>query len=348
IKGPIGCEDIIIPRGENFGIFACGPDVLFKKTWGRSEYRNLDKNPIKQNVLDKFYYFNLEKKETIDIPIKNLPNGHTLDLHGFDMVSDPKNKDNYLLYAVNHMRNSSEVVDKFYYNSAKKEIKWFGTEHGKPGFLINPNGLAFINSNNYLVTSHSKYESELLFKLQFPGLVNGGAVSYFGPRSTSIIADSIPFANGVVLSKDRSLLFVASTLGLYINVYKVAKKGNGGLEFKYLDKIFIDVMPDNLNLDSETGDIYVAGAIRPFETVVYFGLPGIPKKEQNVAWRVVRIKIENSSENRDKYDFKTETVLEHDGTIHRMATVAAPHSKLNRVLIGFLFNEGVLNCRLNL
>jgi hypothetical protein len=246
------------------------------------------------------------------------------------------------------MRNSSEVVDKFYYNSAKKELKWFDTEHGKPNFLVNPNGLAFVDSNNYLVTSHSKYENELLFKLQFLGLVNGGVVSHFGPGNTSIIADSIPFANGVVPSKDGKLLFVASTLGLYINVYKIIKQENGRLEFRYLDKIFVDVMPDNLNLDSETDNIFVTGVINPVELITYLAVPGIPKKEQNVAFRVVRIKFENNSENRDEYEFKTETVLEHDGNIHRMATVAAPHSKLNRVLIGFLFTDEVLNCKLNL
>ncbi|KXN73081.1 hypothetical protein CONCODRAFT_68510 [Conidiobolus coronatus NRRL 28638] len=348
IKGPTGCEDIIIPSGASFGILACGPDVLYKKTWGSSGYRNLAKNPIKQKVLDKLYHFDLKTSELVDIPIKNLPNGYTLDLHGFDMIADPKEKDKFLLYAVNHMRNSSEIVDKFYYNSAKKELKWFGAEHGKLKFLVNPNGLAFVDSNNYLVTSHSRYESELLFKLQFLGLVNGGAVSHFGPSNISIIADSIPFANGVVPSKDGKLLFVASTLGLYINVYKITKQENEGLEFKYLDKISVDVMPDNLNLDSETGDIFVTGVINPIELITYLAVPGLPKKEQNVAFRIVRVKIENISENTDKYEFNTETVLEHDGSIHRMATVAAPHYKLNRVLIGFLFTDEVLNCKLNI
>ncbi|KXN73082.1 hypothetical protein CONCODRAFT_167718, partial [Conidiobolus coronatus NRRL 28638] len=196
-------------------------------------------------------------------------------------------------------------------------------------------------------TSHSKYESELLFHLQFAGLIKGGSVTHFGPSSTSTIADSIPFANGVVPSKDGKLLFVASTLGLYINVYKIIKYDNGDIKFRYFDKIYVDAMPDNLNLDSETGDIYVTGAIHPFETITYLGLPGIPKKEQNVAWRVIRIKIVNSSENRDKYEFKTETVLEHGGTEHKMATVSVPHSKLNRMLIGFLFTDEILNCKIN-
>jgi hypothetical protein len=119
------------------------------------------------------------------------------------------------------------------------------------------------------------------------------------------------------------------------------------LEFSYLDKIYVDVMPDNLNLDTETGDIYIAGTIRLFEVATYLGSPGIPKKEQNVAWRVIKIKIEKNAENKDKYKFITETVLEHDGTDHKMATVAAPHSKLNRVLIGFLFTDEILNCELN-
>jgi hypothetical protein len=61
------------------------------------------------------------------------------------------------------MRNSSEVVDKFYYNSAKKELKWFDTEHGKPNFLVNPNELAFVDSNNYLVIQNVKMNYFLSF-----------------------------------------------------------------------------------------------------------------------------------------------------------------------------------------
>jgi hypothetical protein len=270
-----------------------------------------------------------------------------LDVHGFDIIADPKKKDNFLLYSINHMRNSSEVVDKFYYDSAKKELRWFGTEHGEPNFLVNPNGLVFVDHDNYIVTNHFKYRSELLHNLQFAGLIKGGSVTHFGPSSTSNIADSIPFANGVVPSKDGKLLFVASTLGLYINVYKIIKHDNGNLEFSYLDKFNVDVLPDNLNLDSETGDLFVAGVIRPFESLSYLSSPGIPGNDLNVAFRVVRIKVEKDGESKDKYKFKTETVLEHDGTVHRLATVAAPHTKLNRVLIGFLYTDGILNCILD-
>ncbi|KXN73128.1 hypothetical protein CONCODRAFT_15722 [Conidiobolus coronatus NRRL 28638] len=345
IKGPKGCEDIKIPNGKNFALLACGLDVLYKKTVTSSKYRELAKNPIKQEVLDKFYHFDLETNELIDIPIKNLPIGHTLDLHGFDMIEDPKNKDNYLVYAINHMRNSSEVVDKFYYNSSKNELNWLEAEHGNPKFLVNPNSLTFIDTNNYLVTSHSKYESALLFKLQFTGLIKGGVVTHFGPTNTSFIAESIPFANGITTSKDKKLLFVASTIGLYINVYKIVNHEGGGLEFNYFDQIKVEVMPDNLNLDFETGDIYVAGEISPVELANYLLTPGLPKSDQNVSFRVARVKI--NAEGSDKYSFKTETVLEHGGSIHKKATVAAPHSKLNRVLIGFLFADEILNCKLN-
>jgi hypothetical protein len=60
IIGPVGCEDIVIPKGENFGIFACGQDILFKKIWGGSKYTALSKNPLKQEELDKFYHYDLE------------------------------------------------------------------------------------------------------------------------------------------------------------------------------------------------------------------------------------------------------------------------------------------------
>jgi hypothetical protein len=282
-----------------------------------------------------------------EIPVKNIPKDHTFGVHGFDMIADPKSKDSYLLYVVNHMRNSSETVEKFHYDSAKKELNWFGTEYGTPGSLINPNGLAFLDADNYLVTGPTKYQTELMIFAQILGFFRGGLITHFSPSDTSIVSESIYFANGVVPSKDGKLLFVASSLDASIAVFKISKNKKKQIEFSYYDKIPVDALPDNLSIDHETGDIFVAGMTSLTEFMGYITSPGLPTKDQNVGFRVIRIQIGKNVEDKDKYEFKTETVLEHDGTIHKMATVAAPHSKLNRVLIGSLFSDEVLNCKIN-
>lgn len=268
-----------------------------------------------------------------------------MDLHGIDLKSTFDKSGNYLLFAVNHLRNSTETIEKFSYNPQFRQLEWLGNQHShKEGDLICANSVSIIDKDNFLVSNHAGFKNYWLSKAQLVGLFEGGPLTQFTRNSSKVIYNKINKSNGITFSKDRKLLFVAQSGAKSIEVFSV--KNEIQQEFTHIHTIKIPILPDNLNLDHSTGDLYVAGFVNYFEVLGYlFSAPNF--KNAKCSFRINRVQIREDPKSEIGYRFEVDTALEHNGETLSMATVAAPSSAKNKLLISSIYGNGILSCKMN-
>jgi hypothetical protein len=268
-----------------------------------------------------------------------------LDLHGFDLKPTSDKNGDYLLYAINHLRNSTETVEKFTYNPNLKQLEWLGNQHShQEGDLICANTLTIINKDNFLVSNYAGYKNPWLVKAQWLGIFTGGSLTHFNHNSSKIVYNKINKSNGITFSKDRKLLYVSHIGALGIEVFRVGDVDKH--EFTRIHTLPIQSMSDNLNIDPDTGDLYASALVSLAEVENYMNSPK-RSEDTKCSFKVLRIRAKEDESEDIGYKFDVDTVLEHNGDTLSMATVAAPSSSKNKLLISSILDNGILNCKLN-
>ncbi len=224
------------------------------------------------------------------------------------------------LFVVNEAGPSIEVFDVGG-NGDLTHVETFAERR-----LTSPNNIAAAGPRQFYVTNdvrsgRNSRVSDLHFLLRH-GL---GDVYFVDGAVWRHVAEGLRFANGVALSPDGGMLYVAETSGKAVRVYD-RDEASGALTLN--DTIKLKAAPDNINVDA-SGDVWIGALPKPLT---------VPRLKSNASAKapseVFRIDASGGPE----------TIYRDDGTELSAATVAA--RARDKLLIGALYEQKFLLCDL--
>jgi arylesterase/paraoxonase len=250
------CEDIKI-----FGRYAymtCG-NIDSRRNWfppqGRfniSEERNdhvfvmdLDMAPIEPKLMKLVNYA-----------------GGDLRLHGLSVFRI--GVDLLLFGFINHKRSGSVI--EFFRHQEGTDVLMYKTTVSDPLCITTPNSLAITNTQGsfYLTNDHffnKGWKRKAEEYLQLPL----GNVVFYSQGNCRTVLEGLKYPNGIAISTSGKELFVATTTDASVTMYSINQSGS----LTKKATVTLDFLLDNINVDSATGHVYVAGHPKLLNYVAY-------------------------------------------------------------------------------
>ncbi|KAG0149833.1 hypothetical protein CROQUDRAFT_668950 [Cronartium quercuum f. sp. fusiforme G11] len=269
------CEDIVHWESASLVIASCDP--------GRRDW-NTVMGPLRNpNPRGKLYIYHLDRPQptTTTTTTSSLPNLYTSTLRHFPANQDfhPLGLELFVhhsqaarLFVVNHRRDRS-VVEVFELSvpdgQTKLDLTWSRTlTHpllNTPNSIVALSPTSLLITNDHLINRRTGWPlGALLHTLEtltrFPG---GNVISLDfddnnGEEKGAVEIRWLAFANGIVLTRDRTTLVIASSITRQIFFYHVKPVSGNRLTFEYASARKLSFGPDNLSLDQED-ELVVAG-----------------------------------------------------------------------------------------
>eukprot|EP00057_Strongylocentrotus_purpuratus_P001020 XP_001189880.2 PREDICTED: serum paraoxonase/arylesterase 1 [Strongylocentrotus purpuratus] len=187
---------------------------------------NLKELEPDQGILGRVFLFDFNHPDLdpIDIQIIGIDKA-AWDPVGMDIwESGPKDNPKLSLYVVNRQpdRIGIEVFDFSYKNKVPTLTHQRRIHHKN---IWSPNDVVLVDENRFYTTNDAYLPPpidilEVIFQLSY------GSVAYYDGRDARIVAKGLKLANGVNLSPNKKLLYVASYLGQELFIYRVQSDGN--------------------------------------------------------------------------------------------------------------------------
>ena len=219
---------------DNVLLLSCDPN---RKAWNTVMGPLRDPNP--RGAL-WFYDMSAISAEPRRIALEGYPEGHDFHPLGLDVYPSQPNEPSSNLFVVNHARNSSTIEQFTLSWDDPARARWVRTLSGPE--LVAPNALALTSPTSFYLTHDHRFTRRLpgvLGKtiplaesiLALPlGWTTHVTVSLTGRsaeaakdaahvHTTTVVAPYIPFANGVAISPDGTLVAVASTTLCEVRFY---------------------------------------------------------------------------------------------------------------------------------
>ncbi|WP_439101110.1 SMP-30/gluconolactonase/LRE family protein [Congregibacter sp.] len=186
------------------------------------------------------------------------PDGSALITHGLDLVAGEGGYST--LYAVGHGgREAIEVFDVFSRGGQNPTITWVGCVLAPEGQEIN--SVAAMRDGSLLATI--PLEEGQSFASALEGVVTGAAYHWSAASGdwSRLDATAQPYANGIALSADESMFYIASSGLANITAYRLEMEAERVEEVEALwTTETLPILPDNLHRDS-AGHFVTAGLI---------------------------------------------------------------------------------------
>jgi arylesterase / paraoxonase len=228
------------------------------------------------------------------------------------------------LFVVNHPTRAPHTVEIFRYE--EERLTHLETIPADPE-LSSPNDLVAVGPRSFYVTNNYGARSA-------PGrLVEGlfrrpkSYVLYYDGSRYRKVAERLRFANGVNLSRDGHTLYVSTTLGGEVLLYRRESDGN----LTWERTIEVNTGADNLEV-AENGDLWI-GAHPRMSTFLQYAMK-LRKRSPSQVLVIPRHAAEYGP---------PQEVFRDDGGLLSASSVAAVYK--HRLLIGSVF-EGFLLCEL--
>jgi len=197
-----------------------------------------------ENPLDGIYALNMDSLNQVPKKILTTYSGD-FHPHGISVLQQ---EGNTYLFVVNHNKTGSYIEKFKFENETLKYLKSYNSE-----LLFSPNDVAALTDSTFYVTndhgSKTKFGITLEAYLQLPR----SYVVYFDGHRYKKVIKNLKYANGVILSQDKSRLFIATSTGQKILIYTVKPKGD--LILKHFLNTHIG--NDNITVEAATGDLWV-------------------------------------------------------------------------------------------
>ena len=229
IIGSVGAEDITI---LNNGLAIISSDDRRQTLAGK---------PVKGAI----FSYDL----TADSPfLINLTKELDIDFHPHGISVYEKGEGTFVMAVVNHSQKGNSI-EIFEYGDAGLIHEGTITDP----LLISPNDLVFINEAQlYITNDHgnsSKWGKAIEEYLQ---LARSNVLFYDGNEFTTIIKQ-LGYANGINVSGDGNILYVAETIGKKISEYAIDKNSNA---LTFIKSTYLNSGVDNIELDKE-GNLWI-------------------------------------------------------------------------------------------
>ena len=143
-----------------------------------------------------------------------------------------------------------------------------------------------MSENSFYFTSYGHFRAHFRHLMEIYLLLPFGSVWYFDGKDYSMVADRFVLANGITLSKDHQNVYAANCILSILNVYK--REENDSLTLEQEFELYS--MPDNINIEPETGNLIIAANPTPHMMAQHLNDPEIPS-----ASKVLMVNMKNGS-----------------------------------------------------
>jgi arylesterase / paraoxonase len=229
------------------------------------------------------------------------------------------------LFVVNHRSEDEHTIEIFRY--AQQRLIHVETIPGDADLLHSPNDLVPVGPRSFYVTNFRGARSGVGRAMEGIFRLRKSYVVYYDGSGYRKVAERLRYANGVNLSHDGRTVYVTTTLGGEVLLYR--REANGDLTLERT--IEVNTGADNLEVD-EHGNLWIGAHPRAFTFVLY----ALELRERSPS-QVIFIPY-----NAGEYGPPQE-VFRDDGRLLSASSVAAVYQ--DRLLIGSVF-AGFLECDL--
>ena len=247
---------------EALGLPGSAEDIQIDRERGLAYLSVVDRRAVVEGkpVQGMIYVLDLNASTPTPRPAIPTPPAHFRP-HGLSLFI-AGNGQRYLL-AINHPAAEDELeAVEIFAESAPGVLKH--SETIADVSMLSPNNLVAVGPRQFYVANNSgatnRFDrmTEMLFWRGISTLV------YFDGEQARVAADDLASANGVVVSNDGSLLYVAETLGSAIRVYR-----RNGFALEELNRFSVETSPDNLDLAAD-GSLWLAGHPKTLALIKHF------------------------------------------------------------------------------
>ncbi|KAJ2803138.1 hypothetical protein H4R20_003010 [Coemansia guatemalensis] len=267
---------------------------------------------------------------------KLVPFSQELRVHGFDIYWDSLDPTELTFMIVNHQRSGSGI-SIFRHMIGTRYIQHVKTV--KSPLLYSPNDVVATSRSTFYATNDMRSTDGIMRKIEIFFGMAWGHIVYFGHEGMfSIAADKIAYANGIARSADGNSIFVSASSEPSVSEFRPTSAGALEPVRKIYFKGFV---PDNISVDTATGQLLVAGFLNTMELFRYNHevLRGTTAQPASAVRRLRPLPHPQAG-------FSEERVLTHDGTLLPSTTMATLQRKgvKQRILLGAVMADHIAVC----
>eukprot|EP00058_Branchiostoma_floridae_P027980 XP_002613471.1 hypothetical protein BRAFLDRAFT_208249 [Branchiostoma floridae] len=171
--------------------------------------------------------------------------------HGISVYEDKSGE--VRLFVVNHGKGHKDRVEIFRFDADSNSLHHI--ESVKHPLLYSLNDIVATGPESFYATN-DKYSTGLYGRMAETWLLIAWSnVVYYSGGEATIVADGLLYANGVNLSPEGKLVYVANPATAGVTVYR--RQDDNTLRFSHDIKLHTGV--DNIFVDPANGDLWVAG-----------------------------------------------------------------------------------------
>ncbi|KAJ2408141.1 hypothetical protein J3B01_001725 [Coemansia erecta] len=268
---------------------------------------------------------------------KVVPFTQEFRVHGFDIYWDSLDPTELTFMFVNHQR-TGDGISIFRHKIGTKYLQHVKTV--KSPLLYAPNDVVAMSRSTFYATNDMRSTSRIMRQIEiFFGMAWGHIVYYGHEGMFTTAAAGISYPNGIARSADGNTIYVAASSEPSVNMFRPASDGTLALVGK---TVFKDFVPDNVSVDTTTGQVLVSGFLNTFEMFRYNHevLSGTSARPAAAVRRLRPLAY-------PRMGFAVENVLSHDGTLLPATTMATLQTKrgVQRILLGSVMADHIAICR---
>lgn len=240
--------------------------------------------------------------------------------HGISLYLDGTGKT--FLFVINHTKEG-HFVERFEYTGGALVHR----ESIRHPLMFSPNDLVAVGAHSFYATNDHGFTSSAWRMLEDFLPLKRSYVMYYDGKDMRVVAKGFGYANGINVSADGKILYLAATLDKAIHVFS-RDIASGSLSPAY--EIDTGTSPDNIELDA-ADLMYVACHPKMLDFLAH-----AKDKAKSSPSQILRIT------SKDKGDYKIDEIYLNDGKQISAASVAAPLN--GGFLAGQVFDDHVLIC----
>lgn len=247
--------------------------------------------------------------------------------HGISLWKEPNGRT--FLFVVNHRKNFSEhAIERFEW---KNDSLIYLESILDTNLMTSPNDVTAVGERAFYVTNDHGYSEPGPGRTLEDYLQRAiSYVNYYNGTAFIKVATGIAYANGINQSADHSKIFVASTTGRKVLIYK-RDIATGSLSLQ--QHVAVETGVDNIELDDQ-GALWIGCHPQLLKFVAHAADPAKFSPSQ-----VIKLTLNETG------NYDVEEVFLNDGTAYSGSSVAAIYN--NTLLIGSVFEKSMLVCTLS-
>ncbi|XP_002731966.1 serum paraoxonase/arylesterase 1-like [Saccoglossus kowalevskii] len=238
-----------------------------------------------------FDYSHPEKNTTELSIVGNFSNNH-FDPHGISLYQNPVTGETRL-FVVNHLPDFKDSVEIFRFMEKEKSLYHLKTCQGEHMYSLND--VLAVGPESFYFTNDMFFTQGILRILElYAGMAWGGVGLY--DVTDKILLQGMMFANGINMSPDGRLVYVAEFVRNTVNIYKRVPEDNSLIIQKV---IYTYTSVDNIEVDKKTGDIWLG-----CHPALYTTIKHMENTTKPAASQVLRLRLSSNSDPYDKAELR--------------------------------------------